>query len=77
MQLRAALRAVGDAVELAASPVGLVADEVRSQRAGLAETAHRPWPLPARPWLMGQTWVDLLFAHWPVPAEVMQAAAAL
>lgn len=29
-------------------------------------TAHRPWPLPARSWVMAQTWHDLLFAHWPV-----------
>src|SRR3954447_16623502 len=27
---------------------------------------HRPWPLPRGPWVMGQTWVDLLFAHWAV-----------
>ena len=32
----------------------------------LAETAHRPWPLPDSPWIMTQTWHDLLFAHWPV-----------
>jgi uncharacterized protein YqjF (DUF2071 family) len=33
--------------------------------------AHRPWPLPDRPWLMTQTWNDLLFAHWPVePRDV-------
>jgi uncharacterized protein YqjF (DUF2071 family) len=38
------------------------------QRAALASTAHRPWPLPARPWVMGQSWDDLLFAHWRVPA---------
>lgn len=24
---------------------------------------------PAAPWVMRQTWRDLLFAHWPVPAE--------
>jgi len=30
----------------------------------LNEVAHRPWPLPAGPWLMTQTWHDLLFAHW-------------
>src|SRR5512145_2275490 len=28
--------------------------------------AHRPWPLPNTPWVMTQTWHDLLFAHWPV-----------
>jgi uncharacterized protein len=32
---------------------------------------HRPFPLPNRPWIMRQTWNDLLFAHWPVkPAHV-------
>ena len=33
---------------------------------------HRPWPLPQGPWLMVQFWYDLLFAHWPVPAESMR-----
>jgi uncharacterized protein YqjF (DUF2071 family) len=32
----------------------------------LQDTAHRPWPMPASPWVMTQTWNDLLFAHWPV-----------
>ena len=31
--------------------------------------AHRPWPLPPRPWVMAQRWRDLLFAHWPVDPE--------
>jgi len=31
--------------------------------------AHRPWPLPPRPWIMAQRWRDLLFAHWPVDPE--------
>ena len=35
------------------------------------KTSHRPWPMPDRPWVMTQTWHDLLFAHWPVhPASV-------
>jgi uncharacterized protein YqjF (DUF2071 family) len=34
---------------------------------------HRPWPLPRTPWLMTQTWHDLLFAHWPVPCEAVQS----
>jgi uncharacterized protein len=29
-------------------------------------TAHRPWAMPRAPWLMTQSWHDLLFAHWPV-----------
>ena len=31
--------------------------------------AHRPWPMPRAPWLMTQSWHDLLFAHWPVDAS--------
>jgi len=27
---------------------------------------HRPWPMPEAPWVLTQTWHDLLFAHWPV-----------
>ncbi len=37
----------------------------------LAETAHRPWSLPKRPWVLAQSWLHLLFAHWRVPAEVI------
>jgi uncharacterized protein YqjF (DUF2071 family) len=32
----------------------------------LTELAHRPWPLPAGPWIMSQSWRDLLFAHWRI-----------
>jgi uncharacterized protein len=35
--------------------------------------SHRPWPLPAGPWIMQQTWNDLLFAHWPIAPEIMRA----
>lgn len=45
---------------------------VRAQRETVAETSHRPWPLPDRPWLMAQTWENLLFAHWPVPVETLR-----
>jgi uncharacterized protein YqjF (DUF2071 family) len=40
----------------------------------LDDVAHRPWPLPDGPWLMTQSWHDLLFAHWPVDARSLQAA---
>lgn len=33
--------------------------------------AARPWPVPAAPWIMRQSWHDLLFAHWPVPADAL------
>lgn len=38
---------------------------------GLPPADHRPWPLPSRPWIMRQTWQDLLFAHWPLPASAL------
>jgi uncharacterized protein YqjF (DUF2071 family) len=38
----------------------------------LRVTAHRPWPLPRRPWIMTQSWHDLLFAHWPVDPAVLR-----
>jgi uncharacterized protein len=41
------------------------------QMGALRERHRRPWPLPRSPWLIGQTWRNLLFAHWPLePAEV-------
>jgi uncharacterized protein YqjF (DUF2071 family) len=33
---------------------------------------HRPWPLPERAWTWRQSWCDLLFAHWPVPAAALR-----
>ncbi len=38
----------------------------------LKEIDHRPWPLPPGPWVMTQTWYDLLFAHWPVPEAALR-----
>jgi uncharacterized protein len=38
-----------------------------------ARTDHRPWPLPSGPWIGRQTWHDLLFAHWPVPASRLRS----
>lgn len=29
--------------------------------------------MPKSPWIMAQSWHDLLFAHWPVPAHEMRA----
>jgi uncharacterized protein len=34
----------------------------------LRRLEHRPWPLPPGRWAWRQSWYDLLFAHWPVPA---------
>ncbi|PYM13484.1 MAG: hypothetical protein DMD81_20935 [Candidatus Rokuibacteriota bacterium] len=38
----------------------------------LPAAAHRPWPLPEDPWIMMQTWENLLFAHWPLPAATLR-----
>jgi uncharacterized protein len=61
------LRLAADASEAALARIGALWPAV-SQGRVLAETAHRPWPVPEGRWLMAQTWEDLLFAHWPLPA---------
>jgi len=43
-------------------------------RSILDVTAHRPWPMPSTPWLMTQSWHDLLFAHWPVDVSAVRRA---
>jgi hypothetical protein len=54
---------VADGLDLLASPF------LQERVTRISE--HRPWPMPRRPWIMGQTWTDLLFAHWSVaPAEL-------
>jgi uncharacterized protein YqjF (DUF2071 family) len=37
------------------------------------QVAHRPWPVPGSPWLMTQSWHNLLFAHWPVDAALLRS----
>jgi uncharacterized protein YqjF (DUF2071 family) len=44
-------------------------DAAARQARSLERLEHRPWPVPPRGWVMGQTWEDLLFAHWRVPVE--------
>lgn len=38
----------------------------------LKELDHRPFPLSSSPWVMTQTWDQLLFMHYPVPAEELK-----
>ena len=38
----------------------------------LNEVSHRPWPMPQSPWVMTQTWHELLFAHWPVETAALR-----
>src|SRR3954451_15209810 len=42
------------------------------QAPGVAQRGDRPSPVPDGPWVMAQSWLDLLFAHWAVPAEVLR-----
>ena len=42
------------------------------QAATLDVVDHRPWPLPRRSWIQGQTWDHLLFAHWRVPEAMLR-----
>jgi uncharacterized protein len=61
----------GPAVAAADAIAGALPGAARRQRAALGQLEHRPWPLPDAPWVMGQTWSDLLFCHWPVAAEAL------
>ena len=48
-------------------------DSVQRQARSVEHLEHRPWALPERGWTMGQTWEDILFAHWRVPIEDLRA----
>ena len=39
----------------------------------LAARDHRPYPMPAGAWVMHQSWLDLLFAHWEVDVQQLRA----
>jgi len=38
-----------------------------------SQTNHRPWGLPTKPWIMKQSWHDLLFLHWKVAPDEIRA----
>jgi uncharacterized protein len=48
-------------------------DAAQRQARSLEHVDHRPWALPTRGWLMGQTLEDALLAHWRVPTESVRA----
>lgn len=50
------------------SEAGFLENLVRQAKAA-EDVAHRPWPLPDRPWAQAQTREDVLLAHWPVRLE--------
>lgn len=65
---------VSDAIDLLTAPL------VQHRVTRVDE--HRPWPMAPRHWLMAQrhwlmaqTWIDLLFAHWPLAPETLAASA--
>ena len=66
--IRQAIQETGEAL---LRPASLVSDSLRQPEV-LEETSHRPWPLPERPWFMGQIWLDLLFAHWRLPEDALR-----
>lgn len=37
------------------------------------DDSHRQWSLPNLPWVMQQTWNDLLFAHYPIKIEKLRS----
>jgi uncharacterized protein len=43
------------------------------QSGSLEAIDHRPWPLPETSWVMGQTWEELLFAHWRASADALRS----
>jgi uncharacterized protein YqjF (DUF2071 family) len=52
----------------------LAVSAARRQSASLSQTGHRPAELPRGPWVMGQSWLHLLFAHWRVAPEDLRPA---
>jgi uncharacterized protein len=42
------------------------------QRQTVEEIGHRPYPPPSEPWVMAQSWLHLLFAHWPTAPSAME-----
>jgi uncharacterized protein YqjF (DUF2071 family) len=47
-------------------------DAALRQSRSMEDLAHRPWPVPGHAWRMGQTWEELLFAHWRVPVDAVR-----
>ena len=52
--------------------VRLLKKGMRVMHKALTKQDHRPWPIPDRAWSWRQSWCDLLFAHWPVSAELLR-----
>ena len=44
------------------------------QARALDHVEHRPFLLPGSRWTLGQTWEQVLWAHWPVPVPALRAS---
>src|SRR4051794_40801514 len=64
---------LGPAAAGADALVGRLPGAARRQRESLRHLGHRPWALPDAAWVMAQSWVDLLFCHWPVDEAQLRA----
>ena len=72
MRLTRALQIANDMAETAV--ISLAGrSQAAAQAQALRSRAHRPWPVPDRPLVQGQTWRDLLFAHWSLPEDRLRA----
>lgn len=58
--------------EAVATGTPLNLDPAPFDKSILDDTAHRPWPMPQQPWVMTQTWNNLLFAHWKISASILR-----
>ncbi len=38
----------------------------------LNDSGHRAYPVPTGSWALNMSWHDLLFMHWPVPADALR-----
>jgi uncharacterized protein len=65
--LRGPLHAAQSLSEAAIARLPGAGDDL-TQAHVIGQTESRPWPVPDEPWLMAQTWRQLLFAHWALPA---------
>ena len=45
---------------------------MKPKHSAFSRLDHRPWPAPSDNWTWRQSWHDLLFAHWPVPAAALR-----
>src|SRR5690606_35517478 len=45
---------------------------VEQVHSSFSRTEHRPWAIPQGEWSWRQSWLDLLFIHWPVPTAALR-----